>query len=542
MTDSSFYMTHTMVKTVACDELIDMLMSIDTPAACAEAWQWSTYMKPQRRTGLDPTAQVERDPSEPPAQDVIDELFKLSDVYDRLAEPHPTFDQSAICAAHVAVRRTLRRSAPSAAPALLASGPVVLPSIPEGPMLQYHVLNDTVIMYVIREGQVYARRVNAGAIEVSNLVRDWHICRRSVHHTLRGATDTTNQSITSAVLASLYQILVEPVEDLLEGLDGSPLLIVAHRQLHDVPFEALTNPQSASLIGRFTLRFATSLNVQNEWQSSSQARREGRGQGARGLLVLSVPDAQAPQIATEAETIARLRPETEVYVGKDATTELLSTRGADFDTIHIASHGIFRSDNPSCSALRLGDRWITAGEIADLDLRGTLVVINACAASRGAETAERLDGLAWAFLEAGSRGVVAANWNISDATALAFAEQFHQHVTTGVSPIHSVQLASHDLALTHAHPSAWAAYRYTSAPWAALTDQWVGDVSMLRAPLRTAGTVRMSITRSSTRLDRSTYSRSSAIDSSQDRSLRPPICQSPVRPGFTTSRRRKCGG
>lgn len=349
----------------------------------------------------------------------------------------------------------------------------MLPPIPEGPLLQFHLFSGSIVAFAIREGQVYARRLPGGTSELPDLIRHWRAeCLRHDQQSLHPLTEVAEPSPASPSLAAMYQLLVEPIEDLLEGLDGSPLLIVGHRRLHDVPFGALGRADSAPLVERFTLRFATSIHASPE--PTGQDPPAGTVQVPGSLLVLSAPDHRAPDIAIEAETIAKLRPDAEIYRGEETTATLLASRGREFDTIHIASHAMFRADNPACSALRLGDRWITAGEIAQMDLRGTLVVLNACASSLGGETATTAEGLAWAFLAAGSRGVIAANRNIVDSTALEFAESFHRHVSEGFDPVHSVQLTNRFLARVHPHPSSLATYRYTSAPSAALIDHWAG--------------------------------------------------------------------
>src|SRR5699024_1566779 len=189
-----------------------------------------------------------------------------------------------------------------------------------------------------------------------------------------------------------------------------------------------------------------------------------------GLLVLAAPDHRAPEIATEAEAIANVRSDAEVYVGEEASTTLLSARASQFDVIHIACHGIFLSDNPSCSALRLGDRWVTAGEIAQLELSGAFVILNACSSSETSEMMASNDGIASAFLCAGSRGIIATNWNVDDVVAAKFARSLHEQIACDEDPIRALQSACIKIMRNYPHPSAWAAYRYTSTPTVALVD------------------------------------------------------------------------
>ncbi len=279
MSDANFYVAHSLVKSVAFEVLIGLLLSIGTPTARAEAWQWATYMRPRRHSGVTAAPNVSRTRSAYDPPDVAKELGHLSDVYDKLTFNQKT-DQAAIRAAYVAARRELRRSPAEAAPNAVTSAPIVLPPIPEGPLLQFHLFSGSIVAFVIREGQVYARRLPGGTSELPDLLRHWRAeCLRHDQQSLHPLTEVAEPSPASPSLAAMYQLLVEPIEDLLEGLDGSPLLIVGHRRLHDVPFGALGRADSAPLVERFTLRFATSIHASPE----PTGRRSPRGHspGAR---------------------------------------------------------------------------------------------------------------------------------------------------------------------------------------------------------------------------------------------------------------------
>ena len=66
----------------------------------------------------------------------------------------------------------------------------------------------------------------------------------------------------------------------------------------------------------------------------------------------------------------------------------------------------------------------------------------------------------------------------------------------------------------------------------------IGRPGFRPSPVSIAGTVRAMILRSSQNDQRSMYSRSFSTQRSNSASLRAPICQSPVMPGFMESRRR----
>src|SRR5262249_13593553 len=74
--------------------------------------------------------------------------------------------------------------------------------------------------------------------------------------------------------------------------------------------------------------------------------------------------------------------------------------------------------------------YLTAEEVAGLDLRGTeLVVLSACATSLGKTVGgEGLLGLQRAFQAAGARTLVASLWSVDDAATSVLIEEFYAHL------------------------------------------------------------------------------------------------------------------
>ena len=91
--------------------------------------------------------------------------------------------------------------------------------------------------------------------------------------------------------------------------------------------------------------------------------------------------------------------------------------------LHIATHGLFRPDNPFFSALKLADGWIDVRQIYRLPLQARLVVLSAC--ESGAvqiQGSDEVIGLARGFLGAGAETLVTSLWNVHDASAAALMD------------------------------------------------------------------------------------------------------------------------
>lgn len=410
----------------ASDELIETLLEQGTHQSQVEAWQWVSASKAAVLNGLaEPSEGWHPDP--PPTVSSV----TLAD----LLEPGRVGG---------AVR------AGSTYPEL--------PPVPERPLLEYYVLGQDVIAFVVRDGQVHVQRLRGAASPSRRLVRAW---QRDcfVMSASRGATDLADLAADSradTLLADLYAVLVEPVAELIDDADEQ-FLVVAHEHLHSVPFDALVGRDGGYLGERLRLSFAPGL-------SRVAAQRRVRRERRDGALVLAVPDTNAPLTLAEAALVGELLPDAQIHVGSEATSELLASRVGDAGIVHLACHGTFRSENPLFSSLRLGDRWVTAREIIDLDLDGALVVLSACSSGQGSARDHEPIGLAWACLAAGAEGVVAAMWMVDDAVTLAFMHEFYRHLNRGVGPREAMGSARALIARTHPHPYFWAPFRYFSRP------------------------------------------------------------------------------
>jgi CHAT domain-containing protein len=133
---------------------------------------------------------------------------------------------------------------------------------------------------------------------------------------------------TVAHLKSLYQELLAPIRPL---LDVRHLVFVPHGLLHYVPFHALHDGES-HLVDRYSISYAPSAGV----YAVCQAKHVN---DCVDSLILGVPDVQAPSIRSEVEALSRILPNPRLFVGNDASEEVLRTYGRNNRVVHIATHG-----------------------------------------------------------------------------------------------------------------------------------------------------------------------------------------------------------
>jgi CHAT domain-containing protein len=262
------------------------------------------------------------------------------------------------------------------------------------------------------------------------------------------AVGTQLQAATLMHLRELYDVLIRPIRD---RLQARHLVVVPHDLLHFLPFHALFDGERY-LIDDFSVSFAPSATVYRLcW-----AKQPRSGDQA---LIMGVPDLATPFIADEVEAVAAVLPNTRVLVGANATAAELRRHGAGSRFVHIATHGIFRRDNPLFSSIRLGDGPLCAYELYELQLPAELVTLSGCSTGLSVVAGgdEQL-GLVRGLLYAGARTVLLTLWDVNDSSTSEFMKGFYSRLRDGWGKARAAQQAMRDLRERHAHPFYWAPF------------------------------------------------------------------------------------
>ena len=110
-----------------------------------------------------------------------------------------------------------------------------------------------------------------------------------------------------------------------------------------------------------------------------------------------------------------------------------------------------------------------ARDILRIPIRADLVTISACSGA-GSRTyaGEGLVGLTWAFLTSGASNVIAALWNVDDASTAALMEDLYVHLARGDAPAEALRQSKLTLlgsSSAYRKPFYWAPFlTYTRSP------------------------------------------------------------------------------
>jgi CHAT domain-containing protein len=253
---------------------------------------------------------------------------------------------------------------------------------------------------------------------------------------------------TDMHLKGLYQELLAPIR---KWLDVEHLVFVPHGPLHYVPFHALHDGESY-LVDRYSISYAPSASI--------YAVCQGKQVNTRGeSLVMGVPDAQAPLIQSEVEALRNILPNAKLFVGKNATAEVLRNHGCDSRLVHIATHGYFRQDSPMFSSIRLGDTHLSLCDLAHFRLPAELVVLSGCATGLNVVApGDELMGLVRGLLQAGAQSLILSLWDVHDESTKEFMIGFYTRLQQGRSKARAMQSTMLELRQSYPHPYHWAPF------------------------------------------------------------------------------------
>src|SRR5207244_5167293 len=95
-------------------------------------------------------------------------------------------------------------------------------------------------------------------------------------------------------------------------------------------------------------------------------------------LLVGVADEMAPLVGEEITRLSHLFPNASVLRDEGATRDAFVEESRISPFLHIATHAIFRQDNPMFSSFKLADGWFTAFDLFSMTCQTNLVTLSGC--------------------------------------------------------------------------------------------------------------------------------------------------------------------
>ena len=249
----------------------------------------------------------------------------------------------------------------------------------------------------------------------------------------------------SPTLLQIYNMLIDPVSDLLEG---SEIIVVPDRRFFQVPFAALHDESNRYLSDSLKIRIVPSLTTLKLILDSPEGSHS-----ETGALIVGEPRVTdvyfkgelgnlcpLPGAKAEAEMIAGLLPESHLLIGEQATKQAVLQRIPSVSLIHFAAHGnaergeiALTPPDSTIGTPHEADYLLSMTDISQVRLSSKLVVLSCCHTARGQIKTEGVVGIARAFLGSGARSVLVALWALQDKATEQFMRRFYENLVQGES-------------------------------------------------------------------------------------------------------------
>jgi len=259
---------------------------------------------------------------------------------------------------------------------------------------------------------------------------------------------------TMRYLSELYEALFAPLRQIIQT---PQLVVVPHGILHYLPFHAF-HDGTQYLIDSYSISFAPSASVFKYCVEKPDVT------GCSPLIV-GVPDPHAPRISDETDALLQLVPHARPLAGHRASRKGFQREAARADFIHIATHAVFREDNPMFSAFKLADGWMSVLDLYGLTCEANLVALSGCSSGmHQVAGADDLLGLVRGFLYAGARSLLLSLWPVNDESTSQLMKIFYTRWTGGMSKAAAMQRACQEVRSTFSHPFFWAPFVLIGKP------------------------------------------------------------------------------
>jgi CHAT domain-containing protein len=241
----------------------------------------------------------------------------------------------------------------------------------------------------------------------------------------------------------LYELLWKPLDD--RGLNAPRIFIHATGVFEGFPFESLSH-NSTYLGQRLMIHYLVGYNKR------PNVSRLGKVHFDTSFVYAPVVShgldlPKLPSSVQEARFVNRTIGG-QLRIGNKATSAQLRLDIArPFSILHLATHGVnSRNDMPGIAFRRNVEskkdliEIMGPKQISSMKMVGRLVVLSACNSATGSASKNSV-GLGEAFVHAGAKEVIGANWAIDDDATEVFMKSFYSRLARGVNSASALRYA-----------------------------------------------------------------------------------------------------
>ncbi len=324
-------------------------------------------------------------------------------------------------------------------------------------IVEFFALNDELMAFVIsHKGLCCVRKLGLVSELSAHLERlqfaMLRVAQGQAYEAMIGADVLLRR--VNANLAALHKQIIEPLE-LKESV--KQLILIPYGPLHALPFSALYSGE-AYLGEQYLLALAPSAAVYLHCLSKDLS-------SSKALVAFGIPFEDIPSVEQEITAVSELFADSESFLAEEASLNAFVSHARSARVLHIATHGVFRPDNPMFSGLKFADGWLAARDLQSQQLSASLVVLSACETGLNVQQAgDEVFGLARGFFFAGATTLVTSLWAVKDEQTSELMIAFYEALNQGSSVAEAMQKAQASVRSNHPNPYFWSAFSVMGDP------------------------------------------------------------------------------
>ena len=319
---------------------------------------------------------------------------------------------------------------------------------PDTLVIQPVPLRDKVALFLVTREKLIVIQSDTKREELNKLVSEY---RTQLADHKNSDVDVTG--------GKLYEILIRPIESQIATSSPKNIAIIASGQLRYIPFETLYDKKNKQvLLKKYPIYYLTRIST------STPPATERKP--LQGLAFANPKPTQKELKGTEieAETISKLFPGSEKYLGTNATLDIFKKQAFRFSILHLGTHGCFKRagcpnlDMQANTILFANKEQYNIADAALLGLKNTeLITLSACQTAKEANAdGQEISGLAYVLERAGAKSVIASLWNAEDNASAEIMTQFYQNLKNGMTKSEAMRQAK--LSQIKSHPYFWSPF------------------------------------------------------------------------------------
>ena len=328
--------------------------------------------------------------------------------------------------------------------------------LPDETLIEYFVTGQTIGAFLVSRKALKVLRdvANLPAVLAATRRLRYQLQRMEMQADYVQGHARQMQAASESVLQELNALLLRPMCAFLT----EKLVIVPFGPLHGLPFHAFHDGTQYAA-EQYEILMTPSAAI---FHAGRTKQNHSAVPPSSSLFGLGNSEPNIERVNEEMDCIAGLFPDAAIVRGEAATLAAFRANAPQCRFVHLATHALFRADNPLFSGLQCADGWLLARDLYTMRLHCELATLSACrTGAASVEAGDELFGLIRGFLSAGAQSVAASLWAADDAATAELMTRFYQHLVRGVSRAAALRAAQREVHSIYPHPYHWAAFTLT---------------------------------------------------------------------------------